>query len=262
MTDIDLYIPELISTFSDRRFFHKADLVNFYRSQSTRYSENAFRRFLYGLEKRGLIQPVDAGVYTLSNEQSTPRPQKKFIPAFSPELSARNESIRTAFPYLIYLLWETKILHEFMLHQPGKNQIILETEKVAAESVFNFLSSQEEGKVFLQPDRTEVERYIMPKIDSVIVLDLITQSPRQKVNEIPCPKLEKILVDIFADTSMFYIFQGQELVNIFETAFHTYRISEKTLFRYAGRRKVSPKIRTFINQQTNIHLIQQDLETL
>jgi Family of unknown function (DUF6577) len=262
MTNIDLYIPELKSAFSDRKFFHKADLVNFYRSQSAKYSENAFRRFLYGLEKRGLIQSVDAGVYTLSEEQPAPRPQKKFLPIFSPELSDRNESIRTAFPYTEYLLWETKIFHEFMLHQPGKNQVILETEKEAVEAVFNFLSSQEEGKVFLQPDRTVVERYIMPKIDSVIVLNLITQSPRQKVNEIPCPKLEKILVDVFTDTNLFYIFQGQELVNIFETAFHTYRISQKTLFRYAGRRKVSQKIRAFINQQTNIQLLQQDREAL
>jgi hypothetical protein len=69
-------------------------------------------------------------------------------------------------------------------------------------------------------------------------------------------------VDVFADTDLFYIFQGQELVNIFETAFQTYRISEKTLFRYAGRRKVSQKIRAFITQQTNIQLIQQNLEAL
>jgi hypothetical protein len=262
MTDTNLHILELKSAFSGRKFFRKSDLVNFYRSQSVRYSEKTFRRFLYGLEKHGLIRSVDAGVYTLSNEQPAPRPLRKFIPVFSPELSARYESIRAAFPYTEYLLWETRILHEFMLHQPGKNQVILETEKEAVESVFNFLSSQEEGKVFMLPDRITLERYILPKIDSVIVLNLVTQSPQQKVNEIPCPKLEKILVDVFSDADLFYIFQGQELVNIFETAFHTYRISEKTLFRYAGRRKVSQKIRAFITQQTNIQLIQQNLEAL
>jgi hypothetical protein len=262
MDNINLHIPELKSAFSGRKFFRKADLVNFYRSQSARYSEKAFRRILYGLEKSELIRSVDAGVYTLSDEQPAPRPQRKFLPVFSPDLSARNESIRTAFPYTEYLLWETRILHEFMLHQPGKNQVILETEKEAVESIFNFLSSQEEGKVFMQPDRITLERYILPKTDSVIVLNLVTQSPQQKVNEIPCPKLEKILVDVFTDTDLFYFFQGQELVNIFETAFRTYRISEKTLFRYAGRRRVSQKISTFINQQTNIQLIQQNLEAL
>jgi ATP-dependent helicase YprA (DUF1998 family) len=262
MTDTNLHIPELKSAFSGWKFFRKSDLVNFYRSQPARYSVKDFRRILYGLEKRGLIRSVDAGVYILSNEQPASRPQKKFLPVFSPELSVLNESLQTAFPYTEYLLWETRILHEFMLHQPGKNQAILETEKEAVESVFNFLSSREEGKVFMQPDRITLERYVYPKKECIIVTKLITQSPQQEVNEIPCPKLEKILVDVFADAELFYIFQGQELVNIFETAFHTYRISEKTLFRYAGRRKVSQKIRAFITQQTNIQLIQQNLEAL
>jgi len=258
MDDIKLRIPELKRALSGRKFFRKADLVDFYRSQSARSSEKAFRRILYGLEKRGLIRSVDAGVYTLGDEQPTPRPQKTFIPIFSPELSALSESVQAAFPYTKYLLWETRTLHEFMLHQPGQNQIILETEMEAVESVFNFLGSQGESKVFIQPDRITLERYILPHKESIIVSKLITQSPRQKVNEIPCPKPEKILVDVFTDADLFYIFQGQELVNIFETAFHTYKISEKTLFRYAGRRKVGQKIRAFISQQTNIQLIQQN----
>ena len=260
MDDKNLSISELKKTFTRQKYFRKADLVDFYRSRSANLSENDFRRILYGLKKLGVIQAVDAGVYTLRDEQPSPRPQKKFVPVFSPELSSLNESIQTAFPYTKYLVWETRILHEFMLLQPGKNQVILETEKEAVESAFNFLSSQEEGNVYMQPDRITLERYILTKTDSIIVLNLITQSPQQKVNEIPCPKLEKILVDVFTDTDLFYIFQGQELVNIFETAFRTYRISEKTLFRYAGRRKVSQKIHTFISQQTDIQLLQKNLE--
>ena len=144
-----------------------------------------------------------------------------------------------------------------MLHQPGQNQIILETEKETAESVFNFLNDRYEGKVFLQPDRVIFERYILPRTESIIVSNLITQSPHQKVNDIPCPRIEKILVDIFADDEIFYLFQGHELAHIFETIFERYLVSEKALFRYAERRKVGQKIRSFINRETNIRLIQQ-----
>jgi hypothetical protein len=212
---------------------------------------------LYTLEKRSIIRKIDRGIYTLGNDQPNHQLQKKFIPTFSTELGVLSNSIKAAFPFVEYLIWETKILHEFMLHQPGQNQIILETEKETADSVFNFLNDQHGGKVFLQPDRVTFERYILPRTDNIIVSNLITQSPHQKVNDIPCPKIEKILVDIYADDEKFYVFQGQELIHIFETVFDRYQISEKALFRYADRRKVGIKLHTFVNRKTKIKLLQQ-----
>jgi hypothetical protein len=257
MEDLNLHLSELKRALSGQRFFLKTNLRDFYRSRSPELSENTFRRILYTLEKRNLIRKIDRGVYILGNDQPGHQSQKKFIPTFSTELSALSNSIKAAFPFVEYLIWETKILHEFMLHQPGQNQIILETEKETADSVFNFLNDRHGGEVFLQPDRVTFERYILSRTDSIIVSNLITQSPHQKVKDIPCPKLEKILVDIYADDEKFYVFQGQELVRIFETVFERYHISEKALFRYAERRKVGTKIYTFVNRETKIQLIQQ-----
>ena len=257
MEDLQLYLSELRVALSTRSFFRKTDLRDFYQSRLSELSENAFRRILYTLEKRNLIQKIDRGVYTLVNGQSSDHPRRKYIPTLSTELSALNNSINAAFPYAEYLIWETKILHEFMLHQPGQSQLILETEKETTESVFNFLNERYRGKVYLRPDRVIFERYILPRADSIVVSNLITQSPHHKITGIPYPKIEKILVDIFVDDEMYYVFQGQELVHIFETVYERYKISEKTLFRYAGRRKVSQKIRSFISGETNIRLIQQ-----
>lgn len=257
MEDLNLHLSELKMALSGQSFFCKTNLRDFYRSRSPELSENTFRRILYTLEKRNLIRKIDRGVYTLGNDQPGHQSKKKFIPTFSTELSALSNSIKAAFPFVEYLIWETKILHEFMLHQPGQNQIILETEKETADSVFNFLNDRHGGKVFLQPDRVTFERYILPRTDNIIVSNLITQSPHQKVNDIPCPKMEKILVDIYADDGKFYVFQGQELVRIFETVFERYQISEKALFRYAERRKVGTKIHTFVNRETKIPLFQK-----
>jgi hypothetical protein len=63
-------------------------------------------------------------------------------------------------------------------------------------------------------------------------------------------------VDIFVDGEKYFFFQGDELVRIFENAFSSFWISEKTLLRYAGRRKVSVKLRQFISKQTQIQLSQ------
>ena len=54
--------------------------------------------------------------------------------------------------------------------------------------------------------------------------------------------------------SGYYFFQGEELARIFENAFSTYLVSEKTMFRYARRRKVSTKLRQFIHEHTRIEL--------
>lgn len=256
MDDMNLFIPELHAAFSGRKYFGKADLRNFYQKQFPSLSETAFRRIIYALERCEQIIAVDAGVYQFPGLNKRPHALKKFTPSLSAELRQVDREVKAAFPYAETLIWETRLLHEFMLHQPGQNQIILETEKEVAESVFNFLNMRFVGRTFLWPDRVTFERYILPRSDSVIITSLLTQTPHQKVEDISTPKLEKILVDIFADDEIFYVFHGEELRHIFETAFERYQVSQKSLFRYAERRKVGQKIRSFIEQRTKIQLIQ------
>jgi hypothetical protein len=256
MNDLNLFLPELKDAFSGREFFTKADLRDFYQERYSSFSNPTFRRILYTLEKRAVIIPVDSGVYCMPNGNYPSQALKKYVPNFSPELRQLYSMIKTAFPYSNYLVWETSVLHEFMLHQPGQGMKIVETEREVAESAFNFLNRQFSGRVFLHPDRLTFERYIITRSDSIIITTLFSQSPQQKVEDIPTAKLEKILVDVFANEDIFYIFHGEELTHIFETAFERYHVSQKTLFRYAKRRKIDQKIRKFICGTTNIQLIQ------
>lgn len=255
MNNINLFLPELRSTFSRRKFLNKADLRKFYQQRSPSLSEPAFRRILYALERYNQIIPVDAGVYCFPDGQNSPHALKKFTPSFSAALRQIEHEVKRAFPYAQTMIWETRLLHEFMLHQPGQSQVILETEKDVSESVFNFLNVRFVGRVFLKPDRLTFERYVLPRPDSIIVTSLLSQAPHQKVEDISTPKLEKILVDIFADQDIFYIFHGEELVHIFEAAFDRYQVSQKTIFRYAQRRKQDQKLRDFLQEKTRIQLI-------
>jgi hypothetical protein len=141
-----------------------------------------------------------------------------------------------------------------MLLQPSQNIFIVDVEKNVCESVFYHVSQKNPGKVFLDPDRLTMERYVLNQTDAILVSPLITQSPRKIIHGLPYPKLEKILVDIFVDEEKYYFLQGEELVHIFESAFSSYLISEITLFRYAGRRKASQKLRQFISTQTQVEL--------
>lgn len=255
MSVMNLFILELHGTFSGRRFFGKADLRNFYQKRFPLLSETAFRRIIYALERDEQIIAVDAGVYQFPGPDTIPHALKKFMPSLSAELRQIGREVKTAFPYVEILIWETCILHEFMLHQPGQSQMILETEQEAAESIFNYLQGRFMGKVFLDPDRLTFERYILPLSESIVVTPLFTQVPSRKIDGITTAKLEKILVDVFVDDAIFYAFHGDELVHIFETAFARYRVSQKAIFRYAGRRKADRKLREFFQQKTYIHLI-------
>ena len=248
LANLDLFVK-----FSNRETVRKVELREFYRLQDPDLTEQAFRRILYSLEKEKLVLPLGAGIYALLNPSILSN-RKKFVPSLSSAAQELSLILQENFPYTQYMIWETNILHEFMTHQPGQSHIILEVEKEACESVFNLLKEQPSRRIFLEPDRVTIERYIINSSESILLLRLITQSPKTKTNGILIARLEKILVDIFADEDRFFTFHGQEMINIFENAFSMYWINTKTLFRYAGRRKVTTRLKNFINTQTQIEL--------
>lgn len=248
-----LAIPELKMKFSKRETVRKVELWEFYLLQNPDLTEQAFRRILYSLEKESCITPIGAGIYALINPFLASN-KKKFVPSLSLTAQELSIDVRKNFPYTQYLIWETGALHEFMIHQPSQSQIILEIDKEATESVFNKLKEQSAGNIFLEPDRVTFERYIIDAPESILLLQLVTQSPKMKTKGVVSAKLEKILVDIFSDEDRFFTFHGQEMINIFENAFSTYWINTKTLFRYAGRRKVAGRLKNFINTRTQIEL--------
>jgi len=246
---------ELRTTFSSLQSVRKSDMRNYYQQHSPVATEQSFRRFLYGLEKLQIITPIGSGVYVFLDPTLPPTAKKnRFSPSWAQELGKLNDVFRQAFPYAQYLIWETRVLHEFMRLQPGQNFFILETEKAVCESAFNLLGQEYPGRTFLDPTRVTMERYALPQPDSILIFRLVTESPKKTIRGIPFPKLEKILADIFAEEDIFYFFQGEELAHIFENAFSTYWINEKTLFRYARRRKVSTKLHQFIRERTQLKL--------
>lgn len=250
-----LHIHELNKKLPARKPFPKADLRRFYSRFQPELSEQAFRRILYALEKHQVLTPIGAGMYARTGNEETAS-RENFVPDWSSACKGIQGIVKQAFPYLETLSWETRLLHEWMLHQPANNQIILEVEKDACESVFNHLAQEYPGQVFLEPDRAMMERYILPLPESILVLRLMTQSPKKKLRGVIFPRLEKILVDIFVDSDKFFAFQGEELVHIFENVFNAYWINEKTLFRYAGRRNAAVRVRDFIDTHLAESIVQ------
>jgi predicted nucleotidyltransferase component of viral defense system len=70
-----------------------------------------------------------------------------------------------------------------------------------------------------------MEKYISEEVESIIIKPAISRSPVLSVNKTPVPALEKILVDIFCDTVLSYVFGGSEMVHIYKQAFDKYSVN-------------------------------------
>lgn len=246
---------ELKDNFVNKSLIRKNELRKLILSKNRNLSEQEFRRVMYSMERNGQIISIGAGLFgnlLLTNSSA----KKKYSPAISTTAENISNRLLEKFPYSSHIIWETNLLREFMIMQPFQNLIIVEVEKNSMESFFNYLKQQSLQNVFIDPDQLTFERYISDLPESILIFKKITQSPTIIQNIITLARLEKILVDVFCDTERFYAFHGQELINIFENAFSTYWINTKTLFRYAGRRNSTQKIKNFINHQTSINLFQ------
>jgi hypothetical protein len=235
---------ELVQHFRERDFFSREELYNFYKQFEPELNEYTFGWRIHNLKKKNIIKPLYKSIYTISS-------RNLFIPEISKKVQKISHRIKSNFTGVTYNLWDTRWLMEFTRHQAAVHMIILETDKDIIESIFYLLKDKGFKNVFLKPDKNLMEKYISEEYESILVKPIISRSPIQKINKIPVATLEKILVDLFCDTVIFYPYEGVELVNIYSHAFEDYAINFSKLFTYARRRRREAQIKKFIIKYFN-----------
>ncbi|MGL5890148.1 MAG: DUF6577 family protein, partial [Bacteroidia bacterium] len=149
--------------------FSKDDIKNYYVQSAPELSASAMNWRIHNLIRSGEMKSLGRGLYTF-------RVAGYYQPVVSASLQKLYKKVSAQFPYVKLCVWETRMLSEFMQHQPGINYTIVEVEKEALEAVFFFL--KEQGKaVFLKPGREVMDYYVSGAAKPVIVLPLITESP-------------------------------------------------------------------------------------
>ena len=225
-----LHIKELKSNFVLGKVFTVQDITKFYEQFEEGIKRSTIDWRIYELTQRGILYRIERGIYSLSENEAT-----QFIPEVSGPLKNLSGKLNKQFPFIDICLWSTKWLNEFMLHQPGWFYTILEVEIDAMESVFYAL--KEKGKdVFIDPSEEILNKYVSNTIDPIIITRLITEAPTRKIHDVVTPTLEKMLVDIFCDQTVFATYQGAELNRIYQTAIEKYNMSRAKMMRYANRR--------------------------
>jgi len=238
-----ILIKSLKEEFKDRDFFSREELYKFFTKYTPELKETTFRWRIYDLKQKQIIRSVSKARFSLFY-------QPAFIPEIDLKIKNTFQQLKKEFPYVKISIWNTKWLNHLMLHQPGRFLTIIEVENEAKSSVFNYLKDAGHKNVFLEPNKKEIENYIADNADSLVVMGLISKSPTVEINRIIVPSIEKILVDIFSDSSLYASFQGSEMTYIYENAFKKYDVNETRLYNYANRRNKRKDLEHFILSNT------------
>lgn len=200
---------------------------------------SSIRWYLYEFKREGLIADVSRGVYSLQRHN------------FSPDLKLHNikklsNKIHSNLPFLKYCIWTTSWLSDLMIHQAATSLSLIEVEAGAENSVFSLLQDDIEG-AFIKPTAIEIERYVLGS-DKFVIKPLIHDAPITDA-QVPIPRIEKILIDLFIEKDLFMPFQGKELVNIYANSFESFSVNLTTLLAYAERRKRKNDIVEYLNSK-------------
>jgi hypothetical protein len=241
----DLIIEKLKLAFQGKESFSRRELFDFFLQFEPNLKENTFRWWIYSLKKRNQISPISRRQFTLV-----------YKPLFQPSIGEDERKvaslIQKQFKEIKLAVWSTRLISEFMLHQPVRSLIIVEVVKDAIEPVFYFLKDNQIKNVFLEPDKKDIEKYISGLEKAIAVLPLISKAPIQKMGNTNTITIEKLLVDLFSNKQLFTPYQGNELVHIYNNAYSRYAIDFTKLFSYAGRRKKAEELKDFLLQRTEI----------
>lgn len=240
-----LNIDKLQKHFKGKNTFVNKDIALFYKQFEPKVKATTVNWRVYTLVQSGVLSRIGRGKFTLGE-------RKNFVPQISPDLKKLYGKLRKQFPYLQICTWHTSLINELMLHQPGRFHTLVEVEKDAMEPVFFFLK-ENKTNVFIDPTTDILSRYASGNKETTIVKSLVSEAPMQTVQEVQTATIEKMLVDIFCDQTIFAAQQGGEMQNIFKEAYNRYTINESAMLRYADRRRRKGKLSEFFSKVSKFH---------
>lgn len=222
----------IANAFQDKKLLTRSELLAWLEEAYPEVSEKTLNWRIFDLKLKGILESPGRGMYWLAT-------QEDFIPVFS-TLSKRIAAMLTKELLLVNVcIWETRWLNAWMEElQSAYNWTLVEARKDALDAIFNHLTGLSK-KVYLQPNRSIMELYVLLLNEAVIVKPLVSEAPLMREGKITTSASEKMLVDIVAEPDVFVGQQG-ELEHIFENMFSQILIHQNRLLRYARRQNHNP----------------------
>lgn len=224
--------------------FTRQQILNTARHINPSFKDTQLRYLIGSLMDFSKIARIGHNQY-----QNAERAENRvFIGSYSQTASQVIRFMQEQFPLLKWQIWEFHWLNDFFNHLVAHNQILLDIEKDGCQFVFSALRDTMPGSVLLTPTAREMERYGVD--DGIIIGQLITEAPRCRDGEAYQVPLEKLIVDLFANTQL-PLARGDYAL-AFEAMFSAYQIDQVKMFRYARRRNKANALRSFLTEHTTI----------
>jgi len=220
--------------------FGRRDLLSWVESKYPSSSLGSIDVTLRRMTNQGIFMRTTKGEYRIAR-----RVKPKFSIKPDEGMQSLYCSIKELFPYSKLCIWNANVISSLMHHVPNLDVIILETERIAMEPVFNDLSRLSSRRILLKPTEKDYSLYASGN-SCVIVKPLISESPLVNIDGIETPSIEKILVDISIDPEFPYA-KDSELHTIYENAGEKFAIDKKCMLRYASRRGKKEEISKLID---------------
>lgn len=238
-------IQRLIDFFKGRESISRQDLYDYFIQSEREIKNTTLAWRIYDLKKQRVITETGRGTYSLSAK-----------PIYAPLVDKVIADIASIFASnyrdSTYCIWDINWINEFAVHQISRNIVIFETEKDLIESVSHTLADHKYLSI-LSSLNAQLISYSGPVVPLIILQPIITRAPIgsitiNKKGQVKVPTLEKLLVDIFVNTNVFYFLAGAEMARIYKYATQRYSVNLTTLLSYAGRRGKRQELSVFLKK--------------
>ena len=209
----------ILSFANSRGNFSLCELADYVRKRAD-ITDSGILWQLKKLIKQNRVSRISRGLYGNSGVNI-------FIPTLSKEVKKLYCDVAQAFTLIDIVVYSGNDITALQHH-----------------IVFHYLIDKK-VKAYHKPSADFMNDYVDLKEKSVIVKPLATEAPVRLVDGVCMPMLEKILVDINADSDFYYL-QDNETFYIMENARSLYSINIPKMLRYASRRGIREKMQTIL----------------
>lgn len=209
---------------------------------------NSFKWIISEMTDNGTIYRKQRGKYILHSNSTINKSIYK--PSISEQLQEISEKIKTKFPSVNFVCFESVQLNEFLNHLIGRNTFFVFVEKDTIDFVFRYLQEKTERNVLLNPTKKEWDAYCT--YNNIVMLNLISEAPK-RADKRHNMCIEQLLVDIVAEKSFKNLYSQSELQEIYNLADKSYLIDYGRLLRYARRRNKANEVKKYIGEHADAY---------
>ncbi|MFA5266296.1 MAG: DUF6577 family protein, partial [Opitutaceae bacterium] len=198
--------------------------------------ESSLKVYLHEAAKQGLIHDAGRGWYSCLSEilMLDPKPVARLI-----------RTVEKAFPLLEFATWSTVQINPWMHHMLAQPTALLYADGDALESVGEKLRDLG-WQVAINPTPSEGPKTVRPGPKTVVLRPSISKQPEGAKHQAP---IEKILVDLAAETLKLALMDNSEAQSVTEAILSRYLVQLAALQSYAERRGVCLATLDAINQR-------------